>query len=149
MDSKERQNKEVARNRARSSSATVDTHVGARVRELRTMLGISQKRLADAVGISFQQIQKYECGANRIGAGRLYHISTVLGVPISYFFEGISPEISKAPQKFGRYVTETEFNYDLVFTRETLDLLRVYCRIKDPQVRRRIFDLIRQIGKTN
>ena len=99
MTVRESQNKQYFRNCAGSGPEAVDVHVGALVRQRRTMLGISQGRLGEALGLTFQQVQKYERGVNRISAGRLYHISVILDVPINYFFEGISPAVWKHCQR--------------------------------------------------
>ena len=81
--------------RSRGGPEAVDVHVGSRVRQRRKILGMSQEKLGEALGLTFQQIQKYEWGANRIGAGRLHHISEVLDVPINYFFKDVSPSQTK------------------------------------------------------
>ena len=99
MICKEYQNKKVARNRANGAPEAVDSHIGRRVRRRRTLLGISQVELVEALGLTFQQLQKYKRGANRISAGRLHFISDILGVPINYFFDGILPSFNKAQQK--------------------------------------------------
>ncbi|WP_026868894.1 helix-turn-helix domain-containing protein [Inquilinus limosus] len=119
----------------------VDVHVGARLRQRRTLLGMSQEKLAAAFGVSFQQIQKYERGANRVSASRLHQLTRILNVPVGYFFEGMAD----APQNGGgsaHPVTDTE----MVASRETLELVRAYYRIEDPTVRRRLVDLLRSLG---
>lgn len=127
----------------------VDIHVGSRVRLRRTLLGLSQEKLGEAVGLTFQQIQKYERGANRIGASRLYHLSRVLDVPVSFFFEEMPPEVAG---KGGRASTglseriQEEFSADPLAKRETLELVRAYYRIKEPRVRRRLFDLAKSLA---
>ncbi len=83
--------------RAPLRAGSIDRHVGARIRERRLMLGLSQQQLADAIGVTYQQAHKYERGLNRIAAGRLYEIAQVLGVPISWFFDGIGPGKEPAP----------------------------------------------------
>ena len=126
----------------------MDAHVGRRVRQRRTILGMSQEKLGEALGLTFQQVQKYERGANRIGASRLHHISEVLDVPINYFFEDISPPLTKKHGKTALAEAQAEYAPDPMVKRETLELVRSYYKIKDPKVRRRIFDLIKQLGKT-
>ena len=148
MIGKEYQNKKVARNHAHGAPEAVDVHIGRRVRKRRTLLGISQAELAEALGLTFQQVQKYERGANRISAGRLHFISDILGVPINYFFDGILPSFNKAPQKIGLSVSSAEHRHDPMLNRETLDLVRAYYKINDPLIRRRIFELTKQLGKT-
>ena len=125
----------------------MDVYVGGRVRQRRTMLGMSQEKLGEALGLTFQQVQKYERGANRIGASRLYQISEVLDVPINFFFEGISPSLTKKRGKTALAEAQAEYDHDPMAKRET-ELVRSYYKIKDPKVRRRISDLIKQLGKT-
>lgn len=126
----------------------VDVHVGARVRLRRTLLGLSQEKLGEAIGLTFQQVQKYERGANRIGASRLYDLSRVLQVPVSYFFEEMSDEVAaKSPgQLRGMAQEQDTYEPDPMAKRETLELVRAYYRIKDPQVRRRVFDLAKALA---
>ncbi|MGK9169830.1 helix-turn-helix domain-containing protein [Inquilinus limosus] len=118
----------------------VDVHVGARLRQRRTLLGMSQEKLAAAFGVSFQQIQKYERGANRVSASRLHQLTRILNVPVGYFFEGMSD--AQPNGGAGPPVTDTE----MVASRETLELVRAYYRIEDPTVRRRLVDLLRSLG---
>ena len=132
----------------RGGPEAVDVYVGGRVRQRRTMLGMSQEKLGEALGLTFQQVQKYERGANRIGASRLHQISEVLDVPINFFFEDISPSLTKKRGKTALAEAQAEYDYDPMAKRETLELVRSYYKIKDPKVRRRIFDLIKQLGKT-
>ena len=126
----------------------MDVYVGGRVRQRRTMLGMSQEKLGEALGLTFQQVQKYERGANRIGASRLHQISEVLDVPINYFFEDISPSLTKKRGKTALAEAQAEYDDDPMAKRETLELVRSYYKIKDPKLRRRIFDLIKQLEKT-
>ena len=126
----------------------IDAYVGARIRENRTLQGLSQEELADSLNISYQQVQKYERGANRIGASRLHHISEVLDVPINYFFEDMSPSFSKKRGKTGLAEAQAEYDHDPMAKRETLELVRSYYKIKDPKVRRRVFELTKQLGKS-
>lgn len=107
----------------------VDIHVGQRVRQRRWMIGMTQQQLANRVGIKFQQIQKYETGANRISASRLWDIAEALDVPVSFFFEGIDGELAE-PQARGDVLTD----------KEALDLVRAYYAIPETQ-RRGLFDL--------
>ncbi len=124
----------------------VDVHVGGRVRVRRTLLGMSQEKLGVAVGLTFQQIQKYERGANRIGASRLFELSRILDVPISFFFEGIT-----TAGKHGRAGLSDQgqepFKRDPLAKRETLELVRAYYKISDPKVRKRLFELVKSISK--
>lgn len=121
----------------------VDVHVGARVRLRRTLLGMSQEKLGDAIGLTFQQVQKYERGANRIGASQLYDLSRVLDVPVSYFFEEFgetSPASGVSEQPAESYGANP------MMKRETLELVRAYLRISDPQIKRRLFELAKALA---
>jgi transcriptional regulator with XRE-family HTH domain len=119
-----------------------DVHVGARVRLRRTMLGMSQEKLGEALGLTFQQVQKYERGANRVGASRLWEMSRVLEVPVSYFFEALDGASSEAPEG-------GELDPNPMTKRETLELVRAYYKISDPAVRRRIFDLTKALARAS
>jgi transcriptional regulator with XRE-family HTH domain len=128
----------------------IDVHVGSRVRLRRTLLGMSQEKLGEAIGLTFQQVQKYERGANRVGASRLYDLSRVLDVAVSYFFEEITPAVASAAEaRLGGMLEESPspaYEADPMMRRETLELVRAYYRIADPQVRRRLFDLTKAIA---
>ncbi len=115
----------------------VDVHVGKRVRHRRWMVGMTQQQLAERVGIKFQQIQKYETGMNRISASRLWDISAALGVPVSFFFEGLADSNSVAP--------ETDVPGDILADKEALELVRSYYAIPETQ-RRRLFELARVLS---
>lgn len=122
----------------------IDKHVGSRVRMRRMMLSMSQEKLGDALGLTFQQVQKYEKGTNRIGASRLQAIANILQVPVSFFFEGAPhmpgqlPGIGEAPSP--AYVS------DFLATSDGLSLTKSFMRIKDSKLRRRIVDLVDQIA---
>lgn len=117
----------------------VDVYVGKRIRHRRWVNGTTQKQLADAIGIKFQQIQKYEAGTNRVSASRLWDIAKETGVPVSYFFEGYNAHSAiDAPG----YVVQGETRTD----KESLELLRVYYAIPENQ-RRRLLNLVRVMGK--
>jgi transcriptional regulator with XRE-family HTH domain len=113
----------------------VDGHVGKRIRHRRWMVGVTQQQLADKVGIKFQQIQKYETGMNRVSASRLWDIAEVLGVPVSFFFEGLDDD-REAPQTM---------DGDMLADKEALELVRSYYSIPEAQ-RRRLFDLARVLS---
>jgi transcriptional regulator with XRE-family HTH domain len=124
----------------------IDKHVGSRVRMRRMMVGMSQEKLGDALGLTFQQVQKYEKGTNRIGASRLQQISSILQVPVAFFFEGapqasnddnIDLHLDGAPSP--AYVS------DFLATSDGLALTKSFMRIKDAKLRRRIVDLVEQI----
>jgi len=122
----------------------IDIHVGSRLRQRRTLLGMSQGKLGDTVGLTFQQIQKYERGANRIGASRLYDLSRVLDVSIAYFFEEMPHEVSHDRYEGVNKHLSTDvsaFEVDDMTRRETLELVRNYYKITNPTVRRRVFEL--------
>jgi len=122
----------------------IDVHVGSRVRLRRTLLGFSQERLGDALGLTFQQVQKYERGANRIGSSRLYELSRILDVPVSFFFDDIpgAPVDVESGTEAGPDAQEAS----QMSRRETMELVRAYYRIDDPAVRKRVFDLVKAIG---
>ena len=122
----------------------VDKHVGTRVKMRRKMLGMSQTKLGDGLGITFQQVQKYENGANRIGASRLQNISDILQVPVPFFFEG-APHLPGQPMGFGgapspAYVSE------FLATSDGLTLTKAFMRIREQRLRRRIVNLVEEIA---
>ncbi len=116
----------------------VDVHVGQRLRMRRTLLGMTQEKVAEALGLTFQQLQKYEKGANRVSASRLYELSQILDVPQSFFFD----EMSKDSDKTGKSNTPP----DLMAKRETLEFVRAYYRISNPATRRSILNLTRAMA---
>ena len=119
----------------------VDRHVGSRVRMRRLLNGLSQEKLADGLGITFQQVQKYEKGVNRISASRLSQIADILVVTIDYFYDGMNPADTDGQGRTG-FSEAPSPGYDAdIFTSEGLKLLRAFREIKDPQVRRRLLDL--------
>jgi len=128
----------------------IDVHVGSRVRLRRTLLGMSQEKLGEAIGLTFQQVQKYERGANRIGASRLFDLSRVLDVPVSFFFDDMpaDPDVINPTDHAGGFAEEKPggFEPDPMAKRETLELVRAYYRITDPQVRKRLFELTKSVA---
>ncbi|MEH6545230.1 MAG: helix-turn-helix transcriptional regulator [Sneathiella sp.] len=122
----------------------VDAHVGSRVRLRRTLLGLSQQKLGQNLGLTFQQIQKYERGTNRIGASRLYELSEILDVPPSFFFD----EMPKESLALGGGLADPEktFEHQYMSKRETLELVRAYYKITDLEVRKRIFEVIKSVA---
>ncbi len=135
-----------------SKPRPVDVHVGSRVRLRRTMLGMSQEKLGAAISLTFQQVQKYERGTNRIGSSRLYELSKVLDVPVSFFFDDMPPEV--AGERTGRPAGMAEaagaaYEADTLAKRETLELVRAYYRIKHEKVRKRIFELTKALAKAD
>jgi len=137
-----------------SRPSPIDVHVGARIRLRRTLLGMSQERLGEALGLTFQQVQKYERGVNRVGASRLFDLSRVLDVPISFFFDDMPDSLSssfggQAGRRSTGFPDSPEgFGDDTLNRRETLELVRAYYRITDPAIRKRVFDLIKSMGPT-
>lgn len=128
----------------------IDIHVGSRVRLRRMMLGMSQEKLGESLGITFQQIQKYEKGTNRIGASRLQHIARVLTVPVSFFFEdapgGVAAEAGgngMAEQPSASYVV------DFLSSSEGIQLNKAFIRIKDAKLRRKVIELVRAMAGTD
>ena len=131
----------------------IDIHVGSRVRSRRTLLGMSQEKLGEAIGLTFQQVQKYERGANRVGASRLYDLSRVLDVPVSYFFDEMPsnalsgrPMSGRGRKGFGEAGTPFEQEKDPLIKRETLELVRAYYKIREARVRKRIFEMVKAVG---
>ena len=122
----------------------VDKYVGSRVRMRRIMLGLSQEKLGDALGLTFQQIQKYEKGTNRIGASRLHQIADILQVPVSFLFEG-GPSSSTSVEGLGE-APSPAYVSDFLATSEGLALTRAFTRITDAKLRRSIVDLVEQIA---
>jgi transcriptional regulator with XRE-family HTH domain len=128
---------------AKKTPNPIDKHVGSRVRMRRMMLSMSQEKLGDALGLTFQQVQKYEKGTNRIGASRLQQIANILRVPVSFFFEGApnapgSAGLGEAPSP--AYIS------DFLATSDGLSLTRSFMRIKSGKLRRRIVELVEQIA---
>ncbi len=124
------------------ASHPVDVLVGNRIRQRRALLGMSQTSLAKAVGLTFQQIQKYERGANRASASKLYEFATVLDVPVSFFFESaVEAEVSRKPGRCKEKIGE-----DISTKRETLELVRAFYKIRKTNVRREILNLITAVG---
>jgi transcriptional regulator with XRE-family HTH domain len=121
----------------------IDKHVGSRVRMRRMMLSMSQEKLGDALDLTFQQVQKYEKGTNRIGASRLQQIAHILQVPVEFFFEG-APTGVTSPTGLGEAPSPVYVS-DFLASSEGLALTRAFTRITDPRVRRRIVDLVEAI----
>ncbi|MGP1253907.1 MAG: helix-turn-helix domain-containing protein [Kiloniellales bacterium] len=128
----------------------VDVHVGQRVRQRRTLLGMSQEKLGEAIGLTFQQVQKYERGANRVSASRLYDLARVLDTDINFFFEEMHDEVAQRSPGQLRGLAEQPEPYeaepDPMAKRETLELVRAYYRIHDPQVRKRLFEMTKALA---
>ena len=134
-----------------SRPSPVDVHVGARIRLRRTLLGMSQERLGDALGLTFQQVQKYERGVNRVGASRLFDLSRILDVPINFFYENMTAATSAggAPARPATGFAEPQEGFgsdEALSKRETLELVRAYYRITDPNIRKKMFDLMKSMA---
>ncbi len=142
-----------------SRASPVDGHVGIRIRLRRTLMGMSQERLGEALGLTFQQVQKYERGVNRVGASRLFDLSRVLDVPISFFFDDMPAPMAGAAAASGGIGSRRMFGFadaqdsmgggladELLNRRETLELVRAYYKITDAGVRKRVFDLIKSMA---
>ncbi len=127
------------RHRGRSAeNIKVDQHVGSQIKLRRNELGLSQERLGDAMELTFQQIQKYERGANRVGASRLHDLSTILAKPISYLFEGLEPKPGEAPDPK---------DDDLLRRNDCIELVRAYYKIANPAAKRGVYELIKSLGR--
>jgi len=125
----------------------IDIHVGSRVRMRRMMVGMSQEKLGDALGLTFQQVQKYEKGANRIGASRLHQIASVLGVQIEFFYEG-APVAEGTPVGGFSEAPNPPYMNDFLSTSDGLQLMRCFVRVRDPRVRKRIVELVEAFADT-
>jgi transcriptional regulator with XRE-family HTH domain len=130
---------------AKKAPNPTDRHVGARVRMRRMMLGMSQEKLGDALGLTFQQVQKYEKGANRIGASRLQQIAHILQVPVAFFFEG-APNVPGLQSDGLAEAPSPTYVSDFLATSDGLALTKAFMGIKDAKLRRRIVDLVEQIA---
>jgi transcriptional regulator with XRE-family HTH domain len=131
------------------SPSPVDLHVGSRVRLRRTLLGMSQEKLGNAVGLTFQQIQKYERGANRIGASRLFDMSRVLDVPVQFFFDEMPIETVAEDYRPPSGAPDSHIvvaDQDPMAKRETLELVRTYYRIPNANLRRKLFELAKALA---
>lgn len=141
--------KKIARRKIPGVADLIDIHVGNRLRQRRTLLGLNQQKLGESVGLTFQQVQKYERGANRIGASRLFDFSLVLGVAVEYFFEDMPPEVkdrtTEVPIVSGDSL-RAELKADPSIKRETLELVRAYYQIKNPVTRQDLFRLVSNLS---
>ena len=131
---------------AKKSPDSVDVYVGNRIRERRLELGMTQERLADGLGLTFQQVQKYEKGANRVGASRLQAISAILQVTASFFFEGVP--LSSATKKKGAGSQSTDFVTEFLDSDDGQSLIKAFTRIKSAVIRRSIVQMVEAIGNS-
>jgi transcriptional regulator with XRE-family HTH domain len=118
----------------------VDIYVGSRVRLRRTVLGMSQERLAEQLGITFQQVQKYENASNRIGASRLYAISNILSVPVSYLYDGYQADASAVSEEISEF--DRHMN-----SKESIELVKSYYKVQDEKVRKKLLELVKSMAK--
>jgi len=123
----------------------IDIHVGSRVRLRRNMLGMSQEKLGEKLGITFQQVQKYEKGTNRVGASRLQAIASILDAPVSFFFEDAPGQTGGQSAGFSEG-GGTSYVVDFISSSEGLQLNRAFVRITDPKVRRKVIELVRTLA---
>ena len=128
----------VAAKRSRAQANTVDTHVGQRIRDKRNERGMSQTEVANALGVTFQQVQKYERGTNRVGASRLFDLSRILSVPVQYFFAGLNNQSTP--------IEKEDDNVTHLMKPDTVELVEAYYKVENPQVRRQILSTIRSIS---
>lgn len=125
----------------------IDVHVGNRVRLQRMLIGISQEKLGERLGLTFQQVQKYEKGINRIGASRLFELSRVLGVPVQFFYEDAPASGSQHGTPPGLAERSSDSHvFEFLSSREGLELNRAFSRITDPKVRKSVIDLVRSLA---
>ncbi len=143
----------MAKSKLRSGQRTrrvrpVDLHVGIRVRQRRVLLGMTQTDLADTKGLTFQQVQKYERGTNRISASRLYRLSQVFDVTVEYFFEDMPPDIAGISPANGRGMAKKTPSYepDSMTKQETMRLVRYYYSIDDANVRKQVYETTKALG---
>ena len=128
----------AAAKQSRAQANTVDTHVGQRIRDKRNERGMSQTEVANALGVTFQQVQKYERGTNRVGASRLFDLSRILSVPVQYFFEGLKNQPTP--------IEKEDDNVIHLMKPDTVELVEAYYKVENPQVRRQILSTIRSIS---
>ena len=130
-------------------SSPIDLHVGTRVRQRRVLLGMTQTMLADTMGMSFQQVQKYEWGTNRISASRLFEMSQMFDVPVEHFFDDMPPEVvasSPAVKKRGKAKKLPSCEPELMGAQETMRLVRSYYKIEDADVRKQVYEMTKALG---
>ena len=129
-----------------TDSHPIDVHVGKRLRQKRTLMGLSQAAIANAIGVTFQQVQKYERGINRMSASRMYDFARAMGVPVAYFFDDYSND-TRMPGMAEN--AAPAFEHENTSTRETMEIMRAYYRIKSPAQRKRVLDLMRSMADSD
>lgn len=130
------------------SKQDVDAHVGKRLRLRRTMMGLSQEAVARSVGITFQQVQKYEKGSNAMNSGRLYEFARFMNVPVAYFFEGLEAFAAQGDKSAAGFAESgaEKFDHKSVSDRESLEIMKAFKRIKEQVIRKRLADLVRAVA---
>lgn len=131
----------------KSTPNPIDIYVGSRLRLRRALIGMSQEKLGNALEITFQQVQKYERGTNRISSSRLFQISRILDVSVSFFFDDMDTEIIKQTEGIAE-INKQVLQVDKLSRRETLEFVRAYYKITDPMVRKKIFEMVKAIGNS-
>ena len=131
----------------KSTPNPIDIYVGSRLRLRRALIGMSQEKLGNALEITFQQVQKYERGTNRISSSRLFQISRILDVSVSFFFDDMDNEIIKQTEGMAE-INKQVLQVDKLSRRETLEFVRAYYKITDPMVRKKIFEMVKAIGNS-
>ncbi len=126
----------------------IDVHVGSRVRMRRMLIGMSQEKLGDSLGLTFQQVQKYEKGSNRIGASRLFNIARVLGVSIEFFYEGLTGDGEGGVGFDQAEADQSAFELDMLSSTEGIQLNSAFFSISDPKVRKKVLELVKALGET-
>ncbi|MDC0081601.1 helix-turn-helix domain-containing protein [Emcibacteraceae bacterium] len=131
----------------KSTPNPIDIYVGSRLRLRRALIGMSQEKLGNALEITFQQVQKYERGTNRISSSRLFQISRILDVSVSFFFDDMDTEIIKQTEGMAE-INKQVLQVDKLSRRETLEFVRAYYKITNPMVRKKIFEMVKTIGNS-
>jgi len=128
----------------------VDVHVGQRVKLRRTLLGMTQGKLGESIGLTFQQIQKYERGANRVSASKLWLLGNVMDVPVSFFFQDMPPSVREAFPGYQGETAESDIPEEhlTLHRRQTLELVRTFSKLTDPVIRKRVIDVVRAIAES-
>lgn len=139
----------LSKKKTKGAASQIDAHVGQRLRVRRSLLGLSQEKVAEAVGLTFQQLQKYERGMNRISAGRLMQFSVILDVPVAYFFENFraTPQNKKVLHAMADNDQDEFMSPDVIQSKETLNLVRAYYRIEDENVRRSVYNFVKSVSE--
>ncbi len=139
--------KSTEKRKTKGTASTIDVHVGKRLQVRRSLLGWSQEKLGAAIGLTFQQIQKYEKGMNRISAGRLLEFSRILTVPVQYFYDNLEGSNANKAQGLSDNEQEAFAGNDVMQEKETIDLIRVYYSIDDPELRKDAVKFMKSIAK--